>query len=74
MSGVATNSGIKDFKVDDSIEVALVRMWSTVDGSTVVIGFAFVLLLVPTDVVGSTVVVTSGVEDFKVVENSSVVA
>ena len=39
------------------------------------VGFSFVVdLLVVTTDVGSRVVVTTGVEDFKVVENSSVVA
>ena len=45
---------------------------SKVDDSTVVLAFVVDLLVVTTDG-GSRVVVTAGVEDFKVVENSSVV-
>ena len=65
-------SDVEDFKVDGGTEVALV-VKSIVDNSAVVLAFVVDLLVVTTDV-GSRVVVTAGVEDFKVVENSSVVA
>ena len=69
---VVVVSDVEDFKVDGGTEVAL-EVKSIVDNSAVVLAFIVDLLVATTDV-GSKVVVTAGVEDFKVVENSSVVA
>ena len=65
-------SDVEDFKVDGGTEVAL-EVKSIVDNSAVELAFIVDLLVATTDV-GSRVVVTAGVEDFKVVENSSAVA